>query len=616
MMTIFKRWLRTSLLLSSCGLLLAGCGEMTAPARLEAAADSRWVVDVAASRIGFSSSFAGSPVRGGFKRWQANIAFDPARPERSTVDVEIELGSVATGTDEMDASLLGPDWFQVAVAPVAHFRSTAFRHVAGEWYEVTGNLSLRGVTQAVGFPVRIMLDGDHASANGSFTINRSLFGVGQGQWRDGGSVPLEVQVAIDIRASRASAARQGAPHGAAAHDVPAASTAEAPVDDYHPTPAFPGQTRASAPAAPSRYKVTVLASGLERPWALAFLPDGCVLITERPGRMRILRTDGTLSTPLAGVPAVKAIAAEGLHDVVLDPDFVRNRRLYFSYFAPLEHDKPPVLQDWIAWLSLPAGQHEKQPFGRERVASAELSADGTRLENVRVISEGGNRRLVFAPDGALFIAAAPPAGGGIPVDMEPQLTGNSYGKVLRIRPDGTIPPDNPFVGKPGIMPSIYALGLRDMEGAAIDPRTGKLWTLEHGPRGGDEINIVEPGRNYGFPVISYGREYSGALINNGKTAAPGFEQPRYFWTPSIAPSGMAFYTGSLFPEWRGSLFVGALGGKRLIRLALDGDRVLTEEALLADRGKRIRDVRTGPDGALYVLTDDQNGELLRLTPDP
>lgn len=387
-----------------------------------------------------------------------------------------------------------------------------------------------------------------------------------------------------------------------------------PIVDYQPTPAFQNQTRAPAPRIASSYKTEVLTTGLVQPWSLAFLPDGRMLVTERPGRMRIIAPDGTKSAPIDGLPAFKTIAAEGLHDVLLDPDFARNRTLYFSYYAPLPNDEPPTLQGWIDWLKLPAGEHEKQPYGFERVASARLSKDERRLENVKVILEGGNRRLAFAPDGSMFVAAAPPAGGGIPVDEEPQRLGNTYGKVLRILRNGKIPRDNPFMRRAGVRPEIYAYGLRDIEGAAIHPQTGELWTVEHGPRGGDELNVVRPGRNYGFPIISYGREYSGELINGGKTQQEGLEQPVYFWTPSIAPSGLLFYTGDLFPEWKSSVFVGAMAGKRLIRLELDGERVVAEEALLVERGKRIRDVRQGPDGALYVLTAEAEGELLRLTP--
>ena len=382
---------------------------------------------------------------------------------------------------------------------------------------------------------------------------------------------------------------------------------------YSPKPAWPTQTNAPAPAKPSRFRVEIVASGLNHPWSLAFLPDGRMLVTERPGRMRILSPDGTLSAPIEGLPAIKAFAGEGLHDVKLSPSFARDRTLYFTYFAPLANDKPYLLKDWIAWLSLPAGQHERQPYGYERVARARLSPDGTRLTDVQVVLSGGDRRLAFAADGTLFVTAATPAGGNIPVDMEPQAIGNPYGKVLRIRPDGSIPANNPFAGNKAALPSLYAYGLRDISGAAFDAK-GRLWTSEMGPQGGDEINLIRPGANYGFPLISYGREYSDQLISGGKTAAPGLAQPIYFWTPSATPSGLTFYTGNRFPAWRTSLFVAALSGKRLIRLEMKNDRVATEEALLADRGKRIRDVHQGPDGLLYVLTDENDGEVLRLSP--
>jgi glucose/arabinose dehydrogenase len=399
--------------------------------------------------------------------------------------------------------------------------------------------------------------------------------------------------------------------------VPASAASawrDAPIQDYNPTPAFKNQTRAPAPAMPSKFQVQVLTTGLVQPWSLAFLPDGRMLVTERPGRLRIISRDGVQSPPIEGLPPIKTIAAEGLHDVVLDPQFARNRTLYFTYYAPLPNDKPSTLEAWIEWLKLPAGEHEKQPFGFERVARARLSADERRLEDVKVILEGADRRLVFARDGSLLVAAATPAGGGVPVDDEPQRLGNTYGKVLRIKPDGSIPRDNPFARRKGVRPEIFAYGLRDIEGAALNPQTGDLWTVEHGPRGGDELNLVRSGRNYGFPIISYGREYSGDLINGGKTAQSGLEQPVYFWTPSIAPSGLLFYTGDLFPAWKRSVFVGAMAGKRLIRLELDGNRVVAEEPLLVERGKRIRDIRQGPDGAVYVLTAEAAGELLRLSP--
>ncbi len=386
-------------------------------------------------------------------------------------------------------------------------------------------------------------------------------------------------------------------------------------DTYRPAPAFPNQTRAPAPTKSSEFKVDVLAAGLVHPWSLAFLPDGRMLVTERPGRMRIVSRDGTLSPPIEGLPPIKLVAGEGLHDVLLDREFAQNRIVYFTYFAPLADG---VLKGeapaWQAWLELPAGEHEAKTYGYPRLARARLSEDATRLEDVKVILEGADRRIVQLADGSLLVLGAAPAGGLQPVDDEPQRLGNTYGKVLRINADGSIPQDNPWVGKPGTRPEIFALGQRDQEGGALHPRTGELWTVEHGPRGGDELNIVRRGRNYGFPLISYGRNYSGDPIFEGKTVQEGLEQPVYFWTPSIAPSGLLFYTGNLFPEWRNSLFVGGLGSKRLVRLELSGERVVSEEPLLVDRCRRIRDVRQGPDDALYVLTEEQDGELLRITP--
>jgi len=386
-------------------------------------------------------------------------------------------------------------------------------------------------------------------------------------------------------------------------------------DTYRPTPAFPNQTRAPAPTKPSQFKVEVLAAGLVHPWSLAFLPDGRMLVTERPGRMRIVSQDGKLSPPIQGLPPIKVVAGEGLHDVLLDRQFATNRFVYFTYFAPLADGVLKGEQPaWQAWIEMPAGEHQAKEYGYSRLARARLSTDGTRLEDVKVLLDGADRRVIQLADGKLLALGAAPVGGLQDVDDEPQHRENSYGKVLRINADGSIPEDNPWVGKPGTRPEIFAIGQRDQEGGALHPSTGELWTVEHGPRGGDELNIVRRGRNYGFPLISYGRNYSGNPILNGKTAQEGLEQPVYFWTPSIAPSGLLFYTGTLFPQWRNSVFVGGMAGKRLVRLELSGERVVAEEPLLVDRCRRIRDVRQGPEGALYVLTEEEDGELLRITP--
>jgi glucose/arabinose dehydrogenase len=258
-------------------------------------------------------------------------------------------------------------------------------------------------------------------------------------------------------------------------------------------------------------------------------------------------------------------------------------------------------------------------LGMERVARARLSDDETRIENVVVLVEGAERRLAFAPDGTLFATGADRfrfynsdlSGGRSGYETDPTIRKNFAGKVSRINTDGSMPKDNPFLADPLVPPDVYAFGIRDPEGAAIHPKTGELWEVEHGPAGGDELNIIRSGRDYGWPVISYGRQYTtGKVVGSGGTVKRGMEQPLYYWFPDIAPSGLMFYTGDRFPEWKGNLFVGSLRNRALIRLVLDGERVVGEEQLLTDRNQRIRDVRQGPDGAIYVLTGD--GALLRI----
>jgi len=342
-----------------------------------------------------------------------------------------------------------------------------------------------------------------------------------------------------------------------------------------------------------RVAVATLAKDLAHPWALAFLPDGRMLVTERPGRMRLVTPEGGLSAPLAGVPKPHASGQAGLLDVALDKDFAANRTLYFCYSS--------------------------DSGGNASVARARLDAAGTRLDNVKVIftqrGPGGSNnhgcRVAQAPDGHLFVTLGDHFG---PRDAAQNL-GVDNGKIVRIATDGAIPKDNPFVGRAGADPAIWSYGHRNPQGLAFNPWTGDLWENEHGPRGGDEVNIIGKGKNYGWPVIGYGIDYNGAKIHEA-TAKPGMEQPIKYWVPSIAPSGMAFYTGNLFPQWKGSLFIGALAGRMLVRLSLDGNRVTGEERLLKELGERIRDVRQGPDGALYLLTDSDAGRLLRVTPAP
>jgi glucose/arabinose dehydrogenase len=374
-------------------------------------------------------------------------------------------------------------------------------------------------------------------------------------------------------------------------------------DGYAPAPQWPGQTRAPQPAARSNFSVQMFADGLNGAFAFHFLPDGRVIVSERPGRIRIVGKDGKVSDPLEGLPPNLFAHGQGLYEILPDRAFASNRTLYLSY---------TVLPDGANPQALP-----RSP-GVLLVARATLSADDRRIENLKVLldAEGTGGRVIQAPDGTLYVTSTIPSGIGInSVDWpQPQQVDSDMGKVLRINTDGSIPRDNPFIGRAGARPEIFALGFRDIQGVAIEPRTGRLWTSEHGPRGGDEINAVEKGKNYGFPVIGYGREYSGKPINGDKTAQAGLEQPVYYWTPDIAPAGIGFYDGTRFPEWRGNLFVSALAGKALIRLAVKDGRVVTEERLLSELNMRIRGVTQGPDDELYVLTDGSPGKILRIAP--
>jgi glucose/arabinose dehydrogenase len=342
-------------------------------------------------------------------------------------------------------------------------------------------------------------------------------------------------------------------------------------------------------------RVDTVADGLAHPWGLAFLPDGQMLVTERPGRMRLVNRDGGLSPPIEGVPKVFARGQGGLLDVAPDADYARNRTIYFCYAEPADGG------------------------ARTTLARARLSDEGQpRLEEAKPIfrQEGplssGNHfgcRIAQARDGNLFLTM----GDHFSPRDEAQNLSNHIGKIVRIRPDGSVPPDNPFVGRNDAKPEIWSYGHRNSQGAAINPASGKLWMHEHGPRGGDEINIPQAGKNYGWPVIGYGVDYSGAKIHEG-TQKPGMEQPIKQWTPVIAPSGMVFYRGDLFPAWKGNLFIGGLSTRMLVRLELDGEKVGKEERLLRELRERIRDVRQGPDGALYLLTDSSAGQILRVTP--
>jgi glucose/arabinose dehydrogenase len=409
-------------------------------------------------------------------------------------------------------------------------------------------------------------------------------------------------------------------------------TAAVTAQVHDPKPAFSGQTKAPAPARPSPpVRVETIATGLTGAWAVAFLPDGKFLITQNAGTMRVVTREGVVSTPLEGVPDVKSVAAQGLHDVVLDPEFATNRLLYFTYFAPPKGEAPatwPIEFFYERVWTRPLAERRTMQLGAERIARARLSPDNRRLTDVEVLAEGAERRIVIARDGTLYVTGADRFRfydsdlDGIEQRTfadNPDVRRSFTGRVIRINRDGSIPRDNPWLSRATVPAETFAHGFKDPEGAALHPQTGELWTIDHGPQGGDEINIVRGGRDYGWPEATYGTQYDArqadgrknVKVGMGVTAAEGIEQPIYFWVPSIAPSGMAFYTGDLFPEWKGNLFVGAMAGQHLVRLVLDGDRVVAEEKLLLDLRQRIREVRQGPDGALYLIA---GASLVRVVP--
>lgn len=341
----------------------------------------------------------------------------------------------------------------------------------------------------------------------------------------------------------------------------------------------------------SDVKIKTIIDGLEHPWALAFLPDGRMLVTERPGRLRVVSQAGALSKPIANLPAIHAKGQGGLLDVILDPEFVSNKRIYFSYSAKI-------------------GQKSATAVVRATLA-------GLTLDDVEVIfqqspalagSHHYGSRLVIDKEGYLFITL-----GERGQRKKAQALDNHLGKVVRINRDGSVPQDNPFIGHKNALPEIWSFGHRNPQGAALHPETGQLWIHEHGPRGGDEINIPKAGKNYGWPLVSFGSHYSGIPIPDNANRAD-IIYPLHYWTPSIAPSGMMFYVGNKFPSWQGSLFVGALAGQHVARLELDGQQVLSEEKIIDDLGVRVRDIAVDSDGYIYLLSDDNNGKILKLMP--
>lgn len=345
--------------------------------------------------------------------------------------------------------------------------------------------------------------------------------------------------------------------------------------------------------------LSVVARGLAQPWGMDVFPNGAVVLTEKPGRLRILDQEGNLSAPLGGVPPVADVGQGGLLDVTVDPAFANNRLLWLAYSEPASDGANSTA-----------------------VARARLSADGTTLEEVTVVFRQLPRypgrlhfgaRVAFAGDGTLFVTLGERFRD--PWREQAQDLRSHLGKVVRLQPDGTAPGDNPFIGRDDALPELWSYGHRNVQGAAIHPETGKLWISEHGPRGGDELNVLKPGGNYGWPLVSHGVEYSGQPVGRGRRLAPGLEDPISTWTPAIAPGGIAFYRSGAFPGWQGNLLVSGLRARAILRLELEGEAVVHEERLIADEGRCIRDVAVGPDGVIYALTDDErDGSVLRLTP--
>lgn len=417
---------------------------------------------------------------------------------------------------------------------------------------------------------------------------------------------LSLLVASGSMAANGSLRRSGCtgPSSAPQRSVPrktpdpkgaALETAPPNVPEFKP--AFPGQTRAPAVQSRTRLEVSQIASGFEKPWAVAFLPDRRMLVTEKPtGRMYVVTPRGQKSAPLEGVPAVDGRDQGGLLDVQVAPDYAQSRLVYFTYYEP-------------------------RPGGNGlAVARARLVDEAKpKLSKVQVVfrmqptldsTKHAGGRMVFAPDGKLFVTLGErfiPEGRKQAKDL-----GSDLGKIVRIFPDGSIPNDNPFVGREGARPEIWSLGHRNILGAALDDRK-RFWVAEMGPRGGDELNLIEPGKDYGWPTIGYGEDYSGEPMHE-TTQAPGMEQPVYYWDPVISPSSLTIYSGDLIPEWKGNFLIGGLSSRALVRLVLDKDRVVGEERLLTHLNSRIRAVVQGPEGAIYLLTDEDDGKLLKVIP--
>ena len=388
--------------------------------------------------------------------------------------------------------------------------------------------------------------------------------------------------------------------GGDAFAAPTAETAKEPAETAPANtgykPLLPNQTRAPMPAKATEVEVATAVKGLASPWALEFLPDGRMIVTEKAGKIRLIAKDGTVGAPVTGVPKVDARGQGGLLDVALSPGFASDRTIYFSYAEPREKGNGTTL------------------------AKAKLVESGgsAKLEDLKVIfrqtpSYDGDKhfgsRILFAPDGKLFLTVGERSDKA--VRGQAQDLSSGLGKLFRLEPDGSAPKDNPFSGSDKAQPEIWSYGHRNVQGIALDGQ-GRVWTIEHGPRGGDELNRPRPGVNYGWPLVTYGIEYSGEKIGDGATQAGGTSQPAYYWYPVIGPSSLTLYNADLFPAWKGNFLAGGLVSLGLVSLKLDGDKVVSEERIPLQ--ERIRDVKVGPDGAVYALTDGPDGKILKLTP--
>lgn len=384
-----------------------------------------------------------------------------------------------------------------------------------------------------------------------------------------------------------------------------------------PSPAFSGQTAAPQPEqASSNFNIEVVVSDLQVPRSLVATPDGKLIVANGAGEIQIINQDGSVSEPIAGMPAIRSVGGRSLNDFVIDANFAENRLVYLTYAAPPEGEKggPKTIEESRAAAT------EGRVFQVSKIARAKLSKDYSRLEDVKIISDIAGRRLIAAPDGTLYVTTQ---GHGEHRPEVQKLT-SVVGKVLRINSDGSIPDNNPHANTKNVNQEVFGVGHRDPDGGFIHPETGELWISEHGPMGGDEINIIRPGQNSGWPEITYGKNYDGTEIAG--TEKEGMVQPLYYWFPSVAPSSLMMYTGELFPEWQGDVFLGTMSptqGKFIARLEMDGEKVVSEEHLLVSRDRRVRALTQGTDGAVYVLTDSENnnqanrhfsGEVLKLSP--